>query len=55
MRSRLSYSQRLQQDIEMAKKLNRDDIVELLENKLNELKKYKREYYQRKKGQNVIR
>lgn len=49
MRSKISYQKRLQIDIEMAKKLNREDIVELLENKLKEHKKYKQEYYKSKK------
>lgn len=48
-RNKLSYSKRLEQDLETAIKLGLVDIVEMLEEKIKRLKEYKQEYYNKKK------
>lgn len=48
-RNKLSYSKRLEQDLERANELGLVEIVEMLEEKIKRLKEYKQEYYQNKK------
>lgn len=48
-RNKISYSKRLEQDLETAIELGLVDVIEMLEDKIKRLKEYKQEYYQNKK------
>lgn len=45
-RNKISYSKRLEQDLETAIELGLVDVIEMLEEKIKRLKEYKQEYYQ---------
>jgi len=48
-RSKKSYRSRLQADLEMCREQGMDYMAELLEEKIEEYKKYQREYYYKNK------
>lgn len=49
-RNKMSYRKRLTKDLEMCKALgNMDDVIEIIEQKIEDYKAYQRAYYHKKK------
>lgn len=53
-RSKNSYRSRLQADLEMCRENNMTFMAELLEEKIEEYKKYQREYYHNNKNKKKV-
>lgn len=52
-RSKLSYRKRLTRDLEMCKLLgNMEDVIEIINQKIEDYKAYQRAYYHKKKVDN---